>query len=116
MGIVGSSIVPLGTCYEHTAIENRKQEESLGKEENVDAIHNLNEHLMNLSMQEAQQKEDSEEVIPENNTTTHAANQVTGSQARIMADETLIDSLGTQHAAVEPKFLCPPTFNPMNYP
>ncbi|KAG5873426.1 hypothetical protein JTB14_001147 [Gonioctena quinquepunctata] len=67
---------------------------------------------MNLSMQEAQQKEDSKEVIPENNTPTHAANQVTGSQARIMADETLIDSLGTQNAAVKPKFLCPPTFNP----
>ncbi|KAG5881319.1 hypothetical protein JTB14_025704 [Gonioctena quinquepunctata] len=67
---------------------------------------------MNLSMQEAQQKEDSEEVIPENNTPTHAANQVTGSQTRIMADETLIDSLGTQNAAVKPKFLCPPTFNP----
>ncbi|KAG5875604.1 hypothetical protein JTB14_009755 [Gonioctena quinquepunctata] len=29
-----------------------------------------------------------------------------------MADETLIDSLGTQNAAVKPKFLCPPTFNP----
>ncbi|KAG5874536.1 hypothetical protein JTB14_011850 [Gonioctena quinquepunctata] len=29
-----------------------------------------------------------------------------------MADETLIDSLGTQNARVKPKFLCPPTFNP----
>ncbi|KAG5884918.1 hypothetical protein JTB14_034116 [Gonioctena quinquepunctata] len=100
-----------GSCLE---IENRKQEDSLGEEENADAIHNLSENLVNLSLQEIQQEEDkdSEGVIPENNPPTQ---QVTGSQARIlayMADETLIDSLGTRNAAVKPKFLCPPIFNP----
>ncbi|KAG5858264.1 hypothetical protein JTB14_030510 [Gonioctena quinquepunctata] len=77
-----------------------RSKESLGKGK-CGSIHNLSEHLMNLYMQEAQQKEDSEEVIPKKSPTNQ---QVTGSQANYGRRD-FDDSLGTQNAAVKPKFL-----------